>query len=71
MAQFEFRMALLLVAYILSTAVLQAERRIFRCDAVCHGRSLGPLVRTRALRDDALCDSKFKLSHHLKGITRI
>ena len=24
-----------------------------RYDAVCHGRSLGPLVKTRALRDDA------------------
>jgi len=39
---------------ILSIAVLQAERRISRYDAVCPGRSLGPLVKTRALRDDAL-----------------
>src|ERR1700683_1360498 len=29
-----------------------------RYDAVCHGRSLGPLVKTRALRDDALRDSE-------------
>src|SRR6266568_5081038 len=56
----------------LSVAVLQAERRISRYDAVCHGRSpsassgqaLGPLVKTRALRDDALRDSEFKLSHY-------
>jgi len=39
---------------ILSVAVLQAERRISRYDAVCDGRSLGPLTKTRALRDDAL-----------------
>ena len=39
---------------ILSAAVLQAERRISCYDTVCNGRSLGPLVRTRALRDDAL-----------------
>jgi hypothetical protein len=47
---------------ILSGAVVQAERRacpelvegISRYDAVCHGRSLGPLVKTRALRDDVL-----------------
>jgi hypothetical protein len=38
----------------LSVAVLQAERRISRYDTVCKGRSLGPLVKTRALRDDAL-----------------
>jgi hypothetical protein len=37
---------------ILSAAVLQAERRISRYDAVCHARSPGPLVKTRALRDD-------------------
>jgi len=62
--QFEFLMASSLVdGVILSVAVLQAERRacpepdgegISRYDAVCHGRSLGPLVKTRALRDDAL-----------------
>ena len=34
---------------ILSAAVLQAERRISRWEAVCHGRSLGPLVKARAL----------------------
>src|SRR5215469_15077408 len=39
---------------ILSAAVFQAERRISRYHAVCHGRSLGPLVKMRALRDDAL-----------------
>jgi hypothetical protein len=55
-AQFEFQMASLLVVagVILSAAVFQAERRISRYDAVYHGRSLGPLVKTRALRDDAL-----------------
>jgi len=49
-------MASLLVAagVILSAAVFQVERRISRYDAVCQGRSLGPLVKTRALRDDAL-----------------
>jgi hypothetical protein len=48
---------------ILSVAVLQAERRISRYDAVRHARSLGPLVKTRALRDDAaLRNSEFKLS---------
>src|SRR6266567_9029150 len=59
----------------LSVAVLQAERRacpepdgegISRYDAVCHRRSLGPLVKTRALRDDALRDSEFKLGHYRK-----
>jgi len=65
-AHFEFLMASSLVdAVILSVAVLQAERRISRYDAVCHGRSLGPLVKTRALRDDALRDSEFNLSHYL------
>jgi hypothetical protein len=39
---------------ILSVAVLQAERRISVLDAMCHGRSLGPLVKARALRDDGL-----------------
>jgi hypothetical protein len=54
-AQFEFLMASSLVdGVILSVAVLQAERRISPTNAVCHGRSLGPLVKTRALRDDAL-----------------
>jgi hypothetical protein len=56
----------------LSAAVLQAgdepalsrAEGISRYDAVCHGRSLGPLVKTRALRDDALSDSKFKFSHY-------
>ncbi len=61
--QFEFLMASSLVDGVipstgsgqaLSVAVLQAERRISRYDAVCHGRSLGPLEKTRALRDDAL-----------------
>jgi len=45
---------LVVAGVILSAAVFQAERRISRYDAVCHGRSLGPLVKTRALRDDAL-----------------
>jgi len=64
-AQFEFQMASLLVVagVILTGAVFQAEGRISRYDAVCHGRSLGPPVKTRALRDDALRDSKFKLHH--------
>src|SRR6267142_4677443 len=39
-----------------SAAVVQAERRISRSDTVCYGRSLGPLVRARALRDDALAE---------------
>jgi hypothetical protein len=56
---------------ILSVAVLQAERRacpepdgegISRYDTVCNGRSLAPLVKTRALRDDALRDSEFKMT---------
>jgi len=38
----------------LSEAVRQAERRISLATTMCHGRSLGPLVKTRALRDDAL-----------------
>ena len=39
-------MALSLVDGVIpSVAVLQAERRISRYDAVCHGRSLGPLVK--------------------------
>jgi hypothetical protein len=67
-AHFEF-----LMGVILSAAVLQAERRacpepdgegISRYDTVCNRRSLGPLVETRALRDDALRDSEFKLSHY-------
>ncbi len=53
--QFEILMASSPVdGVILSVAVLQAQRRISRDDAVCHGRSLGPLAKTRALRDDAL-----------------
>ena len=56
--QYEFLMASSLVdGVILSVAVLQAERRLSRYDTVCNGRSLGPLVKTRALRDDALRDS--------------
>ena len=54
-AQFEFLMASSHVDGVIpSGAVLQAERGIFRPDDVCHGRSLGPLVKTRALRDDAV-----------------
>jgi len=49
---------------ILSVAVLQAERRISCYDTARNGRSLGPLVKTRALPDGALRHSKFKLSHH-------
>jgi hypothetical protein len=54
-AQFEFLMESFPVVggVILRVAVLQAKRRISRYGAVCHGRSLGPLVKTRALRDDA------------------
>ena len=53
--QFEILMACSLVdGGILSVAVFQAERRISRYDTVCRGRSLGPLAKTRALRDDAL-----------------
>ncbi len=37
---------------ILRVAVFQAERRISRYDPVCHERSLGPMVETRALQDD-------------------
>jgi hypothetical protein len=48
---------------ILSLAVLQAERRISRYDAVCHRRSLGPPAKTRALRNDGSRDSELKLSH--------
>ena len=55
MAHLEFLMTSSLVeGVILSAAVLQAERRISCYDTACNGRSLGPLVRTRALRDDAL-----------------
>ncbi len=36
-----------------STTVDSSTTANLRCDAVCHGRSLGPLVKTRALRDDA------------------
>ena len=62
---YEFLMASSLVdGVILSVAVLQAERRICRYDIVCNGRSLGPLVKTRALRDDALRDSEFKLTRY-------
>src|ERR1700683_1343477 len=56
--QFEFRWHLRSSMASSCVAVLQAERRIPRHDAVCHGRSLGPLVKTRALRDDALRDSE-------------
>jgi hypothetical protein len=62
---YEFLMVSSLVGgVILSVAVLQAERRISRYDTVCNGRSLGPLVKTRALRDDAMRDSEFKLTHY-------
>jgi len=54
------------VGVILSVAVFQAERRISRYDTVCYGRSLGPLVKTRALRDDGSRNSEFKLTHYLK-----
>jgi hypothetical protein len=70
--------SLLVDGVILSVTVLQTERR--RYDTVCHGRSLGPLPKTRALRDGVLLDSEFKLSHygkqggmdaiHLVGIPR-
>jgi hypothetical protein len=43
----------LLDGVIPSAAVVQAERRISTRIAVCYRRSLGPLVKTRALRDDA------------------
>jgi hypothetical protein len=49
---------------ILSVAVFQVERGISRYDTVCNGRSLAPLVKTRALRDDALRDSEFKLTDY-------
>ena len=63
--QYEFLMASSLAhGVILSAAVLQAERRICRYDTVCNGRSLGPLVKTRVLRDDALRDAEFKLTHY-------
>jgi len=49
----EFLMAYSLVdGIILSVAVLQAERRISA--TTLYARSLGPLVKSRALRDDAL-----------------
>jgi len=35
------------------TIIFQWEQKISRYDAVLLGRSLGPLVKTRALRDDA------------------
>ncbi len=50
-------------AVILSEAVLQAERRISRYYALCSGRSLGPLVKTRALRDDV--SLKFEIQAEL------
>jgi len=54
-AHFELLMTSSLVdGVILSVAVLQAERGISRYDTVCNGRSLGPLVKARALRDDVL-----------------
>jgi hypothetical protein len=53
--QFEFLMTFSLAdGVILRVAVLQAERTISATTLVYHGRSLGPLVKTRALRDDAL-----------------
>lgn len=65
MSQFEFRMASSFVdGVILSVAAFRAERRISRYYTVCNGRSLGPLVRTRALRDDALQASEFKMTHY-------
>jgi hypothetical protein len=49
-ADFEFLMTSSLVDGVIpSVAVLQAERGISRYDTMCHGRSLGPLVKTRAL----------------------
>jgi hypothetical protein len=36
-----------------SVAVLQAKRGISRYEAVCQRRFLGPLVKTRTLREDA------------------
>jgi len=54
-AHFEFLMTSSLVdGVILRVADLQAERRISLYETLCNGRSLGPLVKTRALRDDAL-----------------
>ncbi len=54
-AQFEFlKLSLRFINGVIpSAAVLQAKRGISCNEAVCHGRSLGPLVKTRALRDDA------------------
>ena len=45
---------------ILSVAVLQAERRI-SATTLC---AAGDLLKARALRDGALLDSEFKLSHY-------
>jgi hypothetical protein len=67
LAQFGFLVISLLRlgGVILSAAAFQAERRISRYDAVCHGISLGPPVKARALRDDALwAVMKFKLIHY-------
>ena len=47
---------------ILSVAVLQAERRI-SATTLC---AAGDLLKARALRDGALLDSEFKLSHYGK-----
>src|SRR5579859_3988477 len=55
---------------ILSAAVLRAERRISRLDAVCYVRSLGPLVRTRALRDDALGNAANRISRTISSDSR-
>ena len=46
---------------ILSVAVLQAERRIFRLPALCYLRSLGPLVKTRPFGMTRRMDMNFKL----------
>jgi hypothetical protein len=52
--QFEFLMTFSLAdGVILRVAVLLAQRRISATTLVFHGRSLGPLVKTRALRDGA------------------
>jgi hypothetical protein len=36
------------------------EAKDLRYHAACRGRSLGPLVKTRALRDDSLRDSEIQ-----------
>jgi hypothetical protein len=60
----------------LSGAVFQAERRacpelaegISRYDTVCHGRSLGPLVKTRALRMTPREIQNSKLTSTIRGV---